>query len=256
MDNLHSDPADPASAPVPASPRRAAVRPDQARRDLRRRQRDPAGQRCGHRHRADGRRLRGDELAARRRSPPPARCAQLVHKLRSEPSVVRSHPALVKRLRAFCGNPLLRLAAVGGEHGQVTFQSKTGPKTVAFERGTVESVSGSSVHRRAPDGTTWTWELIASTTMRQAGQHAGTRRSSAAETSSSSRDWRRAASTRPGLSWPASRLAGTAVPSQHRRSPAQRAPGSPALLTAARHLAQAAISPPRPAFRIGLPVTS
>ncbi len=103
-------------------------------------------------------------------SAPAGRCARLVHNLRSHPSVARSHPALVMRLRAFCGNPLLRLAAVGGEHGQVTFQGKTGTKTVAFERGTVESVSGSAFTVRAPDGTTWNWKLIASTAMRQDGQ--------------------------------------------------------------------------------------
>lgn len=102
-------------------------------------------------------------------SSPAGRCATLVHKLRSHPSVARSHPALVKRLRARCGNPLLRLAAVGGEHGQVTFQGKTSTRTVAFERGTVESVNGSAFTVRAADGTTWTWELIASTAMREAG---------------------------------------------------------------------------------------
>jgi len=30
--------------------------------------------------------------------------------------------------RAFCGSALLRLAAVGGEYGQVTFRGKTSPK--------------------------------------------------------------------------------------------------------------------------------
>ena len=65
------------------------------------------------------------------------------------PDVASSHPAVVKRLRAFCGNPLLRLAAVGGEYGQVTFKGKTSPKTVAFERGTIESVTGSAFTVRA-----------------------------------------------------------------------------------------------------------
>jgi hypothetical protein len=98
------------------------------------------------------------------------RCAVLVQRLRSRPSYARSHPALVNRLKALCGNPLLRLASVGGEHGQVTFHGKTGTRTVAFERGTVESVSGSTFTVRAADGTTWTWQLIASTAMRQAGK--------------------------------------------------------------------------------------
>lgn len=97
------------------------------------------------------------------------KCAKLVHNLRSHPAIASSHPALVMRLRAFCGNPLLRLAAVGGEYGQVTFKGKTSTKTVAFERGTVDSVTGSSITVQAPDGTTWTWDLIASTAMREAG---------------------------------------------------------------------------------------
>lgn len=97
------------------------------------------------------------------------RCAKIVQKLRSHPAFAASHPALVMRLRAFCGNPLLRLAAVGGEYGQVTFQGKTSPKTVAFERGTIDSVTGSSFTVQAADGTRWTWDLIASTALRQAG---------------------------------------------------------------------------------------
>ena len=42
-------------------------------------------------------------------------------------------------------------------HGQVTVASKSGPKTVAFERGIVQSISGSSVVIKAVDGVTWTW---------------------------------------------------------------------------------------------------
>jgi len=97
------------------------------------------------------------------------RCAKIVHKLRSHPAFATSHPALVRGLRAFCGNPLLRLAAVGGEYGQVTFKGKTSPKTVAFERGTIDSVAGSSITVQAADGTKWTWDLIASTAIREAG---------------------------------------------------------------------------------------
>jgi len=168
MDNLHSEPADPASAPVPAA--RSGRLSGRTKRIVTSVAASAILLGSGA---VIGISLTGGAAAATSSNPAKvptaARCAQLVHKLRSEPSVVRSHPALVKRLRALCGNPLLRIAAVGGEHGQVTFQSKTGSKTVAFERGTVESVSGSNFTVRAPDGTTWTWELIASTAMRQAG---------------------------------------------------------------------------------------
>lgn len=102
-------------------------------------------------------------------APLAGKCAKMVHKLRSHPSFASSHPAAVTRLRALCGNPLLRLAAVGGEYGQVTFHGKTSQKTAAFERGTIQSVTGSEFTVRAPDGTTWTWDVIASTAMRQAG---------------------------------------------------------------------------------------
>jgi hypothetical protein len=101
--------------------------------------------------------------------PQAGRCVKIVHKLRSHPAFAASHPALIRRLRAFCDNPLLRLAAVGGEYGQVTFQGKASPKTVAFERGTIESVAGSSFTVQAADGTRWTWKLVPSTAMREAG---------------------------------------------------------------------------------------
>lgn len=44
-------------------------------------------------------------------------------------------------------------------HGQVTIDSKNGPETIAFERGTVQSVSGNSVAIKAADGVTWTWQV-------------------------------------------------------------------------------------------------
>jgi hypothetical protein len=169
MDNLHSEPADPVNAPVPAS--RSGWKSGRTKRVVTSVAASAILMGSGA---AIGIALTGGAAAATSsapaKTPAAAQCAKLVHKLRSEPSVVRSHPALVKRLRALCGNPLLRIAALGGEHGQVTFQSKAGAKTVAFERGTVESVSGSAFTVRAPDGTTWTWKLTASTKMRQGGQ--------------------------------------------------------------------------------------
>jgi hypothetical protein len=44
-------------------------------------------------------------------------------------------------------------------HGQVTVGSKDGPKTIAFERGIVQSISGGSVVVKAADGVTWTWQV-------------------------------------------------------------------------------------------------
>jgi hypothetical protein len=93
-----------------------------------------------------------------------AKCAKIATQLRNS-----GHPAAAMRLHAFCTEPLLRLALVGGEYGQVTFKGKTSPKTIAFERGTVESVTGSAITVKAPDGTTWTWDLTASTAVHAVG---------------------------------------------------------------------------------------
>jgi hypothetical protein len=54
----------------------------------------------------------------------------------------------------------------------VTFNSKSGPVTAVFERGTVESDTGSVITVTAKDGTTWTWDLVTNTVVRQDGQTA------------------------------------------------------------------------------------
>jgi len=108
----------------------------------------------------------GSSLAGASSAIAAGKCAKIAAKLR-----VSGHPAAAMRLHELCTNPLLRLALIGGEYGQVTFKGKTSPKTLAFERGTVESVTGSAVTVRAPDGTTWTWDLTASTAI-HAARHA------------------------------------------------------------------------------------
>lgn len=64
---------------------------------------------------------------------------------------------------------LARLRALGGVDGQFTFHNSTGYHTVAFERGTIQSVGGGDVVVRAPDGTTWTWVIVSDTVVRQNG---------------------------------------------------------------------------------------
>jgi hypothetical protein len=64
---------------------------------------------------------------------------------------------------------LARLRALGGVDGEFTFHNGTGFHTLAFERGTIQSVSGSNVVVRAPDGTTWTWLIVTDTVVRQNG---------------------------------------------------------------------------------------
>jgi hypothetical protein len=65
---------------------------------------------------------------------------------------------------------LARLRALGGVDGEFTFHNSTGFHTLAFERGTIQSVNGSNVVVRAPDGTTWTWLIVSDTVVRQNGR--------------------------------------------------------------------------------------
>lgn len=67
------------------------------------------------------------------------------------------------------GRALVRLRLLGGMYGQYTFETKKGPRTLAFERGTVLSVTGNDVTVRATDGTTWTWVLTSTSIVRQDG---------------------------------------------------------------------------------------
>jgi hypothetical protein len=64
---------------------------------------------------------------------------------------------------------LARLRALGGVHGEFTYHNKTGFHTLAFERGTITSVSGSDLVVRAPDGTEWTWQIVSNTVVRDNG---------------------------------------------------------------------------------------
>lgn len=64
---------------------------------------------------------------------------------------------------------LSRLRLLGGMHGEYSFETKKGPRTLAFERGTVLSVTGADLTVRATDGTTWTWVLTSTSVVRQDG---------------------------------------------------------------------------------------
>jgi hypothetical protein len=64
---------------------------------------------------------------------------------------------------------IARLRALGGVHGEFTFHNAAGFHTLAFERGTITSVSGSDLVVRAPDGTVWTWQIVTNTVVRENG---------------------------------------------------------------------------------------
>ena len=84
---------------------------------------------------------------------------------------IAGRPRLARAIRAACRHPVLRRLALSGVHGEFTFRTKSnGFKNIAFERGTIESVSnGTDIVVRASDGTTWTWELVSSTVVRENG---------------------------------------------------------------------------------------
>ena len=75
-----------------------------------------------------------------------------------------------------------RLRHLGGVDGTATFHNKTGFHTLSFERGTIQSVSGSDVVIKAADGTTWTWHVVSDTVVRKNGAKTTTSALSAGET--------------------------------------------------------------------------
>jgi hypothetical protein len=87
------------------------------------------------------------------------------------------HPAVARAARRAAGprcrrlrHRIVRVALLRGIDGQFTFRGKGGTiRTLAFERGVVQSVSGSNVVVSAADGTTWTWDLVANTVVRENG---------------------------------------------------------------------------------------
>jgi hypothetical protein len=95
-------------------------------------------------------------------SPAAAHCRTAERRLRAA-----GRPRAVQAVRRACRRHLLRLRVLAGIHGQFTFETTTGPRTLAFERGIVQSVSPTAVVVRAQDGTTWTWNLVSSTVVRQ-----------------------------------------------------------------------------------------
>jgi hypothetical protein len=75
-------------------------------------------------------------------------------------------------------NPKLREARLAvllhrAMHGQITVASRKGPKTIACERGTGQSVSGGALIVEAADGVTWTWQVGTDTRIFLARHRAG-----------------------------------------------------------------------------------
>jgi hypothetical protein len=76
-------------------------------------------------------------------------------------------PGLAGVVLRRCRHPLARVRALGGIHGQFTFETASGPRTLAYERGVVQLVTGTDVVVQAKDGTSLTWVLESNTVIRQ-----------------------------------------------------------------------------------------
>jgi len=77
------------------------------------------------------------------------------------------HPYAAQTVLRLCRHRLRGIRLLGGIHGEFTFKTQTGYHTLAYERGTIDTVSGSDVVVQAADGTTWTWVLQSNTVIRQ-----------------------------------------------------------------------------------------
>jgi hypothetical protein len=82
-------------------------------------------------------------------------------------------PRLSRRIgagAAHCRRARRRIFAfflLRGVDGQFTIQTKKGIKTLAYERGVIASATaGKSITVKASDGTTWTWDLVSTTVVR------------------------------------------------------------------------------------------
>ncbi|MGH3155943.1 MAG: hypothetical protein ACRDNF_05120 [Streptosporangiaceae bacterium] len=67
-----------------------------------------------------------------------------------------------------CLRPSIR--RVRGMYGQVSYATKSGTETLAFERGTVVSNSNSALVVKARNGTEWTWDASSSSLVRESGK--------------------------------------------------------------------------------------
>jgi hypothetical protein len=80
---------------------------------------------------------------------------------------------LRRHLRLRASFARLRLLARRALHGQITVATTAGPRTIAFERGSVQSLSGSSVVVKAADGTVWPWQVGQATRIVKEGRRVG-----------------------------------------------------------------------------------
>jgi hypothetical protein len=105
----------------------------------------------------------GDTVTAS--ATPSAACLRRAATLREA-----GRPSAARIAQWRCRHRLRRIRTLGGIHGQFTFETRTGARTIAYERGVIRSISGPDVVVQAKDGTTWTWVLGSSTVIREKGE--------------------------------------------------------------------------------------
>jgi hypothetical protein len=95
-------------------------------------------------------------------------CRRLAAELRAA-----GHPRAARIALRICRRRALLVLLRHAVHGRVTVRTKNGFRTLAFERGVVDSVSATAIVVRAPDGTTWRWDLVGRTVVRRLGHRVG-----------------------------------------------------------------------------------
>lgn len=85
-------------------------------------------------------------------------------------TMTASSRAILRDVLASPARRLARLRQLGGMYGQFTYETKQGPRTLAFERGTITSVADNYVVVRAKDGATLTWQLTGTSAVREDGK--------------------------------------------------------------------------------------
>jgi hypothetical protein len=105
-------------------------------------------------------------------APAVRRCAQLARaaraaRLAGQPRLSKTARAATARCR-FIRRRIVRFFLLRGIDGQFSFRTKTGTvRTLAYVRGVIQSVSnGTSIVVQAADGSTWTWQLVSTTVVR------------------------------------------------------------------------------------------
>jgi len=106
-------------------------------------------------------------------APAVRRCAQLRRSARAarrtgHPRLSQADRAALARCR-FIRHRIARFFLLRGVDGQFSFKAADGTvRTLAYVRGVIESVNSGSVVVKAADGSSWAWELVSTTVVRDA----------------------------------------------------------------------------------------